>query len=118
MSVKPPTVVVAFAIIIMALLSISHISEAAKDCGNNPFGPLRVCLAAITGNKPLPPSAECCVAVRNADLDCLCQAYGSSKPNPSFKPNVQAVVALVKTCKRTIPKNYECNGEPFSFHSS
>ncbi|XP_016473974.1 putative lipid-transfer protein DIR1 [Nicotiana tabacum] len=61
---------------------------------------LAECLPAVMGQKPPPPTADCCAALRKADLRCMCNKkseLGQLGINPA------AAMKLPKQCKINVP---------------
>ncbi|OIT21529.1 putative lipid-transfer protein dir1 [Nicotiana attenuata] len=62
---------------------------------------LAECLPAVMGQKPPPPTADCCAALHKADLRCMCNKK-SELAQRGINP--AAAMKLPKQCKINVPR--------------
>ncbi|ONK78206.1 uncharacterized protein A4U43_C02F15640 [Asparagus officinalis] len=67
---------------------------------------MEACKPSVSGPSPAPPSEDCCSALRDADLDCLC-SYRNSALLPTLGIDPDLAVKLPKKCGLTPPQ--ECS---------
>ncbi|KAI3408059.1 AAI domain-containing protein [Psidium guajava] len=65
-----------------------------------PTDQLALCLPAVTGDRPTPPTKQCCKVISKADMRCLCR-YRSALQNFGIKP--ANAMALPKKCGLKAP---------------
>lgn len=66
---------------------------------------LGICLPAVTGKSPPPPSENCCSIIKQADLPCLCSYKEVLR---AFKIDPASAVELPEKCGLKKPR--ECQG--------
>ncbi|KAK2978343.1 hypothetical protein RJ640_016445 [Escallonia rubra] len=73
-------------------------------CGMSTDG-LMLCKPAVSGDNPLPPTADCCSALAKADLPCMC-TFKSSRMLPilGIKPDL----AMGLPAKCNLPQLVHC----------
>ncbi|OAY84898.1 putative lipid-transfer protein DIR1 [Ananas comosus] len=98
--IKLPILLAIVAVALLALLA----GAADSRCRMSEKG-LMACLPSVTGEAPAssPPPAECCKALKKADLPCLCGYKNSADlPKLGIKPGL--AVQLPAKCKLPVPK--------------
>ncbi|XVE72669.1 hypothetical protein DITRI_Ditri11bG0057200 [Diplodiscus trichospermus] len=78
-------------------------SRAVNLCDMNDEG-LQACKPSVTQPNPVDPSAQCCEALKGADLNCLC-SYKNSMLLPTFGIDPTLALALPPKCKLQLPPN-------------
>ncbi|KAJ8530152.1 hypothetical protein K7X08_036987 [Anisodus acutangulus] len=92
-------------VIFAALLMVAAIRiemVAAGDMCGLSISDLMECKPAVSGTKPLPPSANCCAALSKADLPCLC-TFKNSPMLSMYKINSTLAIDLPSKCKLHSP---------------
>ncbi|XP_010908873.1 putative lipid-transfer protein DIR1 [Elaeis guineensis] len=94
-------------VMVMLVLSITlgcgeiTVSRADGLCNMTMDG-FNACKPAATGPEPTEPSKECCEALANADLPCLC-SYRHSVLLPSLGIDPDLAMQLPEKCNLTLP---------------
>ncbi|XP_078156504.1 putative lipid-transfer protein DIR1 [Carex rostrata] len=65
---------------------------------------LEECKPSVSGSDPPPPSTECCDAMKNADLPCLC-SYKNSAFLPALGIDPDLAMQLPAKCGIKAPDN-------------
>ncbi|KAK4378363.1 hypothetical protein RND71_000225 [Anisodus tanguticus] len=99
MEVKQNLVIFA-ALLMVAAIGI-EMAAAGDMCGLS-ISDLMTCKPAVSGPKPLPPSDNCCAALRKADLPCLC-TFKNSPILSMYKINSTLAMDLPSKCKLDSP---------------
>ncbi|XP_010521543.1 PREDICTED: uncharacterized protein LOC104800444 [Tarenaya hassleriana] len=82
------------------------VAPASAQCGLSLPDLVAKCEQFVMGGGPkVPPSAECCGAVKGANVPCVC-----SLVTPSLEKlvNVEKVVYVARTCGLTVPAGMKC----------
>ncbi|TYK16954.1 putative lipid-transfer protein DIR1 [Cucumis melo var. makuwa] len=95
--------VVVLALVLMVVNNIGF-GEAQSIC-NMPIAGLYACRPAVTPPNPTAPTAQCCMALGQADLHCFC-AYRNSGALSSFGIDPNLAMQLPKRCN--ISKSPNC----------
>ncbi|GER40647.1 lipid-transfer protein [Striga asiatica] len=90
-------------LLLVAALTAAFLGEAAgfSVCNMTEEG-LEACKPSVTQPSPVPPSTECCDAVRGADLKCLC-SYRNSVMLPALGIDPDLALALPAKCNLPPP---------------
>ncbi|MFQ6670121.1 hypothetical protein Gotur_035149 [Gossypium turneri] len=83
---------------LVAIFVVIAMVEGAKGATicNIPSSRLNLCRPAVTGRYPPPPTKQCCLLIKHADLNCLCNFKDVL---PAFNINPSRAFALPKKCK-------------------
>ncbi|XP_060169310.1 putative lipid-transfer protein DIR1 [Lycium barbarum] len=92
---------VLFAALLMVAAIGVEMATAEDMCGLS-ISDLMTCKPAVSGPKPLPPSANCCAALSKADLPCLC-TFKNSPMLSIYKINPTLAMELPSKCKLDSP---------------
>lgn len=80
--------------VILVLVSMATVSSVHAACSTD-LSPYKPCLPAVMGTTPPSPTKECCIAVKSADILCLCEAVGTTEL-PGL--NKEAALTLPQRC--------------------
>ncbi|KAJ4725199.1 Protease inhibitor/seed storage/lipid transfer protein family protein [Melia azedarach] len=78
----------------MFLIALVNGAMAMSIC-NIDSSKMKLCLPAVNGNSPPPPTKQCCAVVHGAHLPCLC---GYRNILPAFGINPKHALALPNKC--------------------
>ncbi|BBN06559.1 protein MpLTP-like67 [Marchantia polymorpha subsp. ruderalis] len=91
---------------IIILLLFGRTAAEASDCADVDVKlKLMTCQAAVTGDHPPLPSAECCDNISHMSFGCLCSALSL---NIFEGINKEAAISLPKNCKLSLPPGSQC----------
>ncbi|CAN4112333.1 unnamed protein product [Withania somnifera] len=93
---------VIFAILLIMAVAGTEMATAENSLCGLSINDLMTCKPAVSGPKPLPPSDKCCVALRKADLPCLC-TFKNSPMLSTFNINSTLAMDLPSKCKLDSP---------------
>ncbi|CAI9776589.1 unnamed protein product [Fraxinus pennsylvanica] len=85
----------------MVILVVLDGAKAASFCNMTEDG-LEACRPSVTQPNPVEPSSECCGALSNADLKCLC-SYRNSIVLPALGIDPDLALGLPVKCNLTTP---------------
>ncbi|KAK7299989.1 hypothetical protein RJT34_10828 [Clitoria ternatea] len=91
---KCKRMVIAAAIMVLLIGTWLGSGEGANIC-NVDSSELEACRPAVTGDNPPPPDEQCCAALHQVNLPCLCQ-YKSKLPSLQIDP--KEALALPAKC--------------------
>ncbi|KAK7299990.1 hypothetical protein RJT34_10821 [Clitoria ternatea] len=92
--------VIAAAIVVLLIGTWLGSGEGANIC-NVDSSELEACRPAVTGDNPPPPNEQCCTALHQVNLPCLCQ-YKSKLPSLRIDP--KEALALPAKCVNHLTK--------------
>ncbi|TYI85325.1 hypothetical protein E1A91_D05G432700v1 [Gossypium mustelinum] len=94
---------------LVAIFVVIAMVEGAKGATicNIPSSRLNLCWPAVTGRYPPPPTKQCCLLIKHADLNCLCNFKDAL---PAFNINPSRAFALPKKCKYNLHIPPKCRG--------
>ncbi|EFJ10304.1 hypothetical protein SELMODRAFT_427211 [Selaginella moellendorffii] len=94
-------------LLVVAVMAIAMYGASADYCDLTTLLP---CLSSVIGDKPTPPSEECCAVVRVVDPDCVCGHVGDDEGITGI--NVKLAAQIPKKCGRHVPKGFKCGDVP------
>ncbi|XP_040991124.1 uncharacterized protein LOC121238350 [Juglans microcarpa x Juglans regia] len=97
------------AILVMVATTLmrgNHIQVSAQSCGASIPILVAECSDFVGKNGPeVPPSQDCCVALRGVDFPCMCKRYAQQIEN---LVSMEKLVFVVQTCGLTVPHGLQC----------
>jgi Probable lipid transfer len=101
---RSPKLVLAVLLVLFLALGDVNVMRicAEQEICNMTKQQLEECKPAVSGSNPSPPSAECCDALKSADLPCLC-SYKNYLPSLGIDPNL--AIQLPAKCGLTAPSD-------------
>ncbi|KAJ8754309.1 hypothetical protein K2173_002760 [Erythroxylum novogranatense] len=97
------TVFIASLLVLVVISSngLFEVSNAQNIC-SMPVSGLMSCIGSVTPPNPTPPTTQCCSALSQADMRCLC-SYKNSKVLPSLGIDPNLAMQLPDKCKLPHP---------------
>lgn len=103
---SPKLVLALLLVLFLALGNVNVMRSvgAAQVICNMTEEQLEACKPSVSGSNPSPPSAECCAALKSADLPCLC-SYKNSGFLPALGIDPDLAMQLPSKCGVTAPSD-------------